>query len=222
MDIWISAQWLSICGVLEWKGFMYSITKGMYSENTKVFPLTFNNSPPADYVTIYPALQFAADLCSPIVKFHQPLYIKGKEIVAAPPPHSPLSRCEVQLGLFHLLMSSLGFIEYIMEGSGFKELMSTFYAPVSVDRILQERAFTRAVQAHLQIQTALSKIILEHLDTGDEEWKAIFEFMTDVLNESASLISLNQNPQLVSLAKKIENNLTQLKKNGLTAMLWVL
>ncbi|KAJ8896675.1 hypothetical protein PR048_002020 [Dryococelus australis] len=92
----------------------------------------------------------------------------------------------------------------------------------SFDKMLQRHAFARAVRAHLLIQTALSNIILEQLDIDAEERKAIDEVMTDFQDESPSLSSLNQNPHLVSLAKKMENKLTQLKKNGLTAILWVL
>ncbi|KAJ8872407.1 hypothetical protein PR048_026011 [Dryococelus australis] len=53
----------------------------------------------------------------------------------------------------------------------------------------------------------------------EKERKVIGFYFQD---ESPSLSSLNQNPHLVSPAKKMENKLTQLKKNGLTAMLWVL
>ncbi|KAJ8882909.1 hypothetical protein PR048_014744 [Dryococelus australis] len=116
-------------------------------------------------------------------------------------------------------MSFMGCIGYLMDGSGLKELMCTIYDPVSVYKMLQGHAFTRAVRAHLRIQTPLSNIILEQLDIGAEEQKAIDEVMTDFQDESASLSSLNQIPHLVSLAKKMEHKLTQFKKNGLTAML---
>ncbi|KAJ8878928.1 hypothetical protein PR048_019531 [Dryococelus australis] len=119
-------------------------------------------------------------------------------------------------------MYFLGCIGYLLDGSGLKELMCSICAPVSVDKMLQGRAFARAVRGHLLIQTVLSNIILEQLDISAEEQKAIDEVITDFQDESPSLSSLNQNPHLVSLAKKMENKLAQLKKNGLTAMLWVL
>lgn len=39
--LWLAAKWLNIKCVPEWKGFMYSITKGLGSEKTKVIPIPF-------------------------------------------------------------------------------------------------------------------------------------------------------------------------------------
>ncbi|KAJ8892860.1 hypothetical protein PR048_005441 [Dryococelus australis] len=100
----MSANLLSIPEVAKLKAFLYFITKYMYSEKTKVVPLPFINSPASDYDTIYTAFNQK----SQIVRFDQPLYIKGKEKIAADPPDSPLSKCVVRLGGFHLLMSFLG------------------------------------------------------------------------------------------------------------------
>lgn len=118
------------------KGYLNILTKRFYSKKTKIVPLPFINAPPSNYNTVFTALTYATDLCekvnqhSVIVTFNQPLYWKGREIVASAPVDSRISKCIVRLGGFHLLMSYLGCIGYLMGGSGLKELLSTVYAPV--------------------------------------------------------------------------------------------
>lgn len=170
----------------QWKGYMNILTKGVYSEKTKIVPLPFINAPPSNYNTVFTALTYAADLCekvnqhSVIVTFDQPLYWKAREIVASAPADSRISKCIVRLGGFHLLMSYIGCIGYLMGGSGLKELLSTVYAPVSVDEMLQGLAFARAVRGHLLVQTALSNIVLDNIEITDEEQACATEIMTSI------------------------------------------
>lgn len=225
--LWLYAKWKGNPNVPEWKGYMHSITKGMYSEKTKVIPLPFINAPPSDYDTVYTALKYAAMLCDemkqhcPIVTFDQPLYLKSREIVAASPPDSTVSKCVVRLGGFHLLMSFLGSIGYLMGGSGLKELLSTVYAPTSVDHILQGRAFARAVRAHILVQTALSRIIFGKMAINDNEQKFLDELLIDFLDESPSLKSLKENSCVRALADLMGEQTTKLSLHGPTAKLWI-
>ena len=53
------------------------------------------------------------------------------------------------LGGFHLLMSFMGSIGYIMAGSGLKEVWETVYAPKSTEKIMTRHSFSRAIRAHL-------------------------------------------------------------------------
>lgn len=71
-----------------------------------------------------------------VVTFDQPLFMKAREIVAASESGSKLSKIIVRLGGFHLLISLLGSIGYIMADSGLKEVFSTIYAPNSMDKML--------------------------------------------------------------------------------------
>jgi len=107
----------------------------------------------SNYNTIYTTLKYALDnrkryghAC--IVTFDQPLYIKAREIVAASPNTSELSKIVVRLGGFHLLMSFLGSIGYIMDGSDLKEVLSVIYARHSTEKILNGHAYARAIRAH--------------------------------------------------------------------------
>lgn len=225
--LWMCAKFFDIPGVPEWKGYMHCVTSDKVCEKTKVVPLPFINSPPTNYNTIYTALQLAADECikndqkTLIVTFDQPLYWKCREIVEISPMGSQLSSCVVRLGGFHLLMSYLGCIGYLMAGSGLKELLSTIYAPASVSKMLEGHAYSRAIRAHLLIQTALARIILDEVDISVLEQDAVNAAIKDILTEPPSLDTLNQNLHLVGLATKLGNKLEQIKGNGPTAALWI-
>ena len=90
--------------------------------------------------------------------FDQPLYIKAAEIVASSPE---LSNIFVRLGGFHLVMSYLGSIGYIMSQSGLKEMWETVYAHNSVDHMLTGHAYARALRAHMLTAAALVGHLLE-------------------------------------------------------------
>lgn len=102
-----------------------------------------------------------------IITFDQPLYMKTRDIVAASPDTSEISKLVVRLGGFHLLMPYLGSIGYRMEGSGFKEVLCVIYAPKSVDKILNGHAYARAVRAHTLLHLALSTIVSKNIDIDD-------------------------------------------------------
>ena len=63
------------------------------------------------------------------VTFDQPLYIKARKIVRYFP--DLFKDCLMKLGEFHLIMSYLRCIGYIMSGSGLNDLWSTVYAECS-------------------------------------------------------------------------------------------
>ena len=80
----------------------------------------FINQGPSNPSTIYTALDFAWP-----VTFDQPLYIKAAEIVAS---LSDLTNVCVRLGGFHIRMSYMGFIGFVMAGNELESLWETVYA----------------------------------------------------------------------------------------------
>jgi len=66
--------------------------------------------------------------------------MKARDIIAMADQNSKLSTTIVWFGGFHLLMSFMGSIGYIMGGSGLKELLSVIYEPISVDKMLTGHA----------------------------------------------------------------------------------
>ena len=89
--------------------------------------------------------------------------MKARDIVANNPNLPDKSVVIPRLGGFHMLMSYLGCIGYIMGGSGIKEALSTIYAEKTVDMIFTGHAYARAVRAHTLLQLALMKLILQIL-----------------------------------------------------------
>lgn len=177
--LWMCGKFLDLPFIPEWKGFMHSVTKSLTYAVTKVIPLLFVNSPPSNYDTLYTVLNYAAEECLKLkqrtcfVTFDQPFYIKAREIVAASSNDSRFSNIVIRLGGFHLLLSFLGCIGYIIAGSGLKELLSSIYAINSAEKMMQGHAYARAVRAHLLVQTALAKIILGNLDITIAEQETI-------------------------------------------------
>jgi len=78
------------------------------------------------------------------VTFDRPLYIKAQNIVEQSKPEPQIV---VRLGGFHLLMSFIGTIGYIMAGSGLKEQWNIIYAANSIEKMITGHAYSRAVRA---------------------------------------------------------------------------
>ncbi|GBN42448.1 hypothetical protein AVEN_98127-1 [Araneus ventricosus] len=122
----------------------------MEFSRSRILFLPFIPQPASDYNTIYITLlcalenakRYDHDVC--IITFDQTLYTKTREIVAAAPEGSDLSKIVIRLGGFHLLSSFFGAIGYIMQGSGIKEVLSLIYAPNSLDKMLIGHAYARA------------------------------------------------------------------------------
>lgn len=94
-----------------------------------------------------------------------------------------LSNIIVKLGGFHLLMSYMSWVGYKMARSGgLKEVLtvlSTIYAPITVDKILTCHAYSKAVRRLTLVYLALSNIILHSLVIRDEEKKQINDMLSN-------------------------------------------
>ena len=95
---------------------------------------------------------------TPIVTFDQLLFWVGFMVIADQQSTSRLHWIVLLLGGFHTEMSFLGAMGYIMSGFGLKEILSQVYAEGSVDAMLSGKHVTRAVRAHLLIESALSML----------------------------------------------------------------
>lgn len=102
--------------------------------------------------------------------------MKARDIIAN--SESDLSNVIVRLGRFHLLMSFLGSIGYIMSGSGLKDLFNTIYAENSVEKMMSGHAYSRAVRAHILCHLALAKVILQSIN-----FKKDRDTMDEILND---------------------------------------
>ena len=98
------------------------------------------------------------------VTFDQPLYLKAREILASRKGDPNLQNVVIRLGGFHLVMSFMGAIGFIMQGSGLSDLFNTIYAAISTEKIMTGHAYAKAVRAHLLAHKTLSAIILETVE----------------------------------------------------------
>lgn len=107
-----------------WNGFMNISTNSSRGYATNyILAIPFIDIDPNNPPSVFTVLRFAAEQCSRIkqsciVTFDQPLFLKAMEIVAGSEDSSDLSKIVVRLGGFHLIMSYLGCVGRIMEGSG--------------------------------------------------------------------------------------------------------
>jgi len=84
--------------------------------------------------------------------------MKASEIIAASPE---LKTCLVtRLGGFHLIISYMGAIGYIMGGNGLDVLWQTVYADATVQHMLNGHAYARALRAHFLTSAALTTLLL--------------------------------------------------------------
>ena len=107
---------------------MEMLTKNKMSETSQIMYLPIIDAPASDYDTIYTVLRIAVQRLqtvnqkSCIVTFDPPLFIKVRDIVALCGDISPIKDTTVRLSGFHLAMSFLGYIGYIMVGSGLEDI----------------------------------------------------------------------------------------------------
>ena len=112
---------------------------------------------------IYSVLQYICkkaaklNIETPCITFDQPLYIKAFE-----KSKSLQMNIVIRLSGFHLLMSFLGSIGNVMEGSGLKDGLESIYAPVTVGHMLTDKAFSRALRRHFLAESAIFALILSN------------------------------------------------------------
>jgi hypothetical protein len=166
-SVWLASFSLGIpvSSCPSWSGFMQCAVRGENHEKSRIHILPFVNQDPSQPDTIYSALCFAQKLSEKYelgvcpVTFDQPLYIKAAEIVKSSDPE--LKRIVVRLGGFHVLMSLMGSIGYVMGGSGQADLWETVYAPNTVIHMMTGHAYARALRAHLLTSQAITSLLLQ-------------------------------------------------------------
>lgn len=187
--IWMCGKHLTLINIPNWSGFMDRITQNLPYEKSQVLLLPFVNQSPSNYNTIYSVLDFASKNISEFnqktcfVTFDQPLYIKARDIVASCEQNTNISNIIVRLGGFHLLMSFLGCIGFLMAGSGLKDLLSTIYAPISVDKMLTGHAYSRSFRGHVLVQLVLGKLIFKELKLNTDDYHDIVNNLNNFQND---------------------------------------
>ena len=131
-----------------WSGYMQMNYTGTYPGVSTITFLPIIDLPPGYERCIYSTLLFIHQQSSylnietPCITFDQPLWLKAVEIINA-----KSMNIVCRLGDFHLLMSFLGSIGKLMEGSGLTELLETIYGSNTVKHIMTGKAYARALRA---------------------------------------------------------------------------
>jgi hypothetical protein len=197
-----------------WAGYMQTVCDGEHSPVGTVEMLSIVDLNPSDNDCIYSTLQYVIDqakligLQVPNITFDQPLYIKALDIAI---------KCNMQivlrLGGFHMLMSFLGSIGHMMNGSGLEEVLALVFGPNTVNHILNGKAYARAVQGHFLVHAALTDILMDFLqcpqsDTPESVTVAVPNEVHAELAGSVSkrLISDIELLYEQSLLNKVSNN----------------
>lgn len=224
--LWLCGRLLDFNFQPSWFGYNTHITNEILQfAKTKTTPLPFINLDPGNLSTIYTALCFTAEECKQLdqstgfATFDQPLYIKAVNIVKSADQSSDIGKLVVRLGGFHLLMSFLGSLGYIMNGSGIEELYSQVYAKNSVVHMLSGHAYSRSIRAAFLAQEALSHLVLENevnFTTEEKEYlQSIFETF------DASKCKDLDEPLLDLIKNTLQGQFNKLKASSRTSALWI-
>lgn len=174
LDLLWTLSWPAVPDRPAWFGFMQNVTTGTFETKPTITYLPMIDMNSSSYTCIYSTLMFIANEAhktgsSAVCTFDQPLWWKARLIVEAEPETSPIKKIVLMLGGFHLKMSYLGCIGYLMTGSGLQETLEQTYAPNSVVKMLNGKAIARAVRGHLLLYAALNAIVCEEIYSEDEK-----------------------------------------------------
>ena len=220
--LWMVGSWLKAPDQPNWSGFMqlYSSCDTDISQ-AHVAILPFLRLNPSSLDAIYSVLLFSIDECKRhgqqtcIITFDQPLYAKATEMVAA---NRELLSVVIRLGGFHLLMSYLGSVGYIMGGSGLKELWTLIYGPESIDKMLTGHSYARSLRAHFLTQLALVIVLLSQVNCDNEICKRVLELHQSVIQNIHTDIGDNKDLQLV--VDLIQTEFQRVAARSRTGKLW--
>ena len=168
--MWHAARFLRN-PVPSWSGYMSKVSSGDYpgKSHTQLLPLI--DLDPNNLSCIYSTLSFVVkqarhlNVKTPCMTFDLPLWQKSLEITTA-------SSFDIVLilGGFHMMMSYMGSISTIMNGSGLDEALTTVYGKNSIPSIKSGKAVSRAIRSHFLVEAALvSKLLKPILPDITEE-----------------------------------------------------
>lgn len=225
--LWLYGKWTVRPDIGGWNGFMQQVIAERSFKKTRVIPLPVIDAPPSKEDTIYTALRLATEKCKDagqkgcVVTFDLPLFMKAHDIISGVDSTSPVGKIVLRLGGFHLLMSFLGSIGNIMDGSGLTELLQTIYAGNSVVHILSGHAYSRAVRGHTLVHQSLAKMILDSMESEFTEEER--EELDSILSgpERSYILAEAENPVVEAAYKKFENQLKVLEELSPTGRLWI-
>ncbi|CAG9833247.1 unnamed protein product [Diabrotica balteata] len=222
--LWLYEKRNNVSPIPGWNGYLELTKNNKNFSTSRILFLPFIDHPPSKLTTLFTTLQSALNIAKTdkqktcVITFDQPLYSKAREMVAAADTSSNLSKIVMKLGGFHMLMSFLGCIGYVMDGSGLKAVLSTIYAPNSVEKMLSGHAYLRSIRGHTLLRRALSTIIFQDMKI---ESCVLDELVEQITRHHVSYEYVEGCVNYSSIIAQSRNKLIELKAAGPTAQLWV-
>nr|CAH7764460.1 unnamed protein product [Callosobruchus chinensis] len=217
---YLLAKTNEITNIPSWKAFMEVLSRDQTYSMSHIECLPFVNGQPSDQTTLHSALLYAvqkSNECNQetiFVTFDLPFIVEQSE-------NPDFKRIVVRLGGFHLLLSYLGAIGHIMEGSGLEDLWATVYAGESVKKLMTGHAFSRSVRAHILTFTAIGVIICERIEGLSYKTKDFIQTITTKWAENAFTIdNCNADGALQQATSEFILQLEKFEKMGATSKLW--
>ena len=201
-----------------WSGYMSSISQNEILSTSIVTMLPVIDMPATDTTSLYSLLCFIEDQSSkltiptpPAVTCDQSLFVKAYEIVSF-----MKMNIIIRLGGFYQLMSFLGSIGYMMDGSGLRNAPESVYASITVGHMMTGKAYARALRGHF-LASALLSIILE------EFWFQLSEVEKGKLLEIYDLNDPSSKDDKLAekLVKWFKEKSEILKLSSRTSALWL-
>lgn len=219
-----------------WAGFMHDICppSDVFPPSSDIRMLPIIDLNPNDMSCIYSTLLFIErqskhlNLETACVTFDQPLWLKAVEIVM-----TKEMNVVCRLGAFHVIMSFLGSIGKIMEGSGLVEALQCCYGPNAVTHMISGKAVDRAIRGHFLTESALFVLFLKNQLMSHEGNEVILSDLTsqqmsdlkylyeDALNKSSPFTESGQLPECFEKLICSINNAKQKLLANRTAKLWL-
>ena len=217
--LWLVSQILNVSHP-SWNSFMQFITSKFNYDVSSIEILPFVNANPTKHDTLYSALCFVTEYCIrnniPYVSvtFDQPSYQKASDIVRS----FENLRIFLRLGGFHLLMSLMGALGNIMEGSGIEELWCSIYASGVIPHMMKGHAYSRALRAHFLTHAALNIILLKKIEFFLPTEK-LAEIFSGCIDDQRCLIS-SEEDELEIVFQKLRNIWERSAETDRTIKLW--
>ncbi|XP_063235988.1 uncharacterized protein LOC134538524 [Bacillus rossius redtenbacheri] len=221
-------MWLAGTKVQQgWNGFMNTITSHMDDcKSSYIMGVPFINLNPSNPSTIFTALCFAAEQCKKrnqtcIVTFDQPLFLKAFEIVSSAEGSSDISKIVLRLGGFHLLMSFMGSIGRIMEGSGLESLWAAVYGQTTVNHMLNGCAYSRCIRAYTLTASAIINVMRNSFDDFQNAIIHLENISKQLLLQETEPEEMLRKPDVTCTLQKLNDSLKNIQSTSRTAKLWV-
>ena len=211
-----------------WSGFLQCSTTQMQKKGSQshISFLPIIDLNPSNESCIYSTLLFIISQAkrfkvdTPCVTFDQPLWLKAFNIIK-----TENLQIVCRLGGFHTLMSFMGSIGVLMNGSGLEDLFAEVYAENSVIHMMSGKAIARATRAHILAESALTTILVEMIIEGSgniciESLQPFYQSACERKLDDESLEKISKDSH--DIIQKLKLLKSQLEEKSRTSALWLL